>query len=69
MRKRGDSDIDKGWSPYLSLDDAQKLDDVRSALLKGKVCKSYYACVHAHTSSVVVIPENKSLQRTSFTGH
>jgi hypothetical protein len=28
-------DIDKGWSPYLSLDDAQKLDDVRLALRKG----------------------------------
>jgi hypothetical protein len=24
-----------GWSPYLSLDDAQKLDDVRSALRHG----------------------------------
>ena len=23
---------DEGWSPYLSLDDAQKLDDVRWAL-------------------------------------
>ncbi len=23
---------DEGWSPYLSLDDAQKLDDVREAL-------------------------------------
>ena len=25
-------DDDTGWSPYLSLDDAYKLDDVRSAL-------------------------------------
>lgn len=25
----------EGWSPYLSLDDAQKLDDVREALRKG----------------------------------
>ena len=24
-----------GWSPYLSLDDAQKLDEVREALRKG----------------------------------
>lgn len=23
---------DEGWSPYLSLDDAQKLDEVRAAL-------------------------------------
>jgi hypothetical protein len=28
-------DTDSGWSPYLSLEDAQKLDDVREALLKG----------------------------------
>lgn len=26
-----------GWSPYLSLDDAQKLDDVREALRRGDV--------------------------------
>ena len=26
---------DEGWSPYLSLDDAQKLDDVREALRRG----------------------------------
>jgi hypothetical protein len=25
-------DTDEGWSPYLSLDDALKLDDVRNAL-------------------------------------
>ncbi len=28
-------DVDEGWSPYLSLDDARKLDDVREALRKG----------------------------------
>jgi len=26
---------EQGWSPYLSLDDAQKLDDVREALQRG----------------------------------
>jgi len=26
---------DEGWSPYISLDDAQKLDDIRDALRKG----------------------------------
>lgn len=26
---------DEGWSPYLSLDDAQKLDEVREALRRG----------------------------------
>ncbi len=28
---------DNGWSPYLSLDDARKLDDVREALRRGDV--------------------------------
>jgi hypothetical protein len=28
-------DMDKGWSPYLSLDDAYKLDDIRNALRQG----------------------------------
>lgn len=27
-------DEDGGWSPYLSLEDAQKLDEVRKALLR-----------------------------------
>ena len=30
-------DTDEGWSPYLSLYDAQKLDDVRDALRRGDV--------------------------------
>lgn len=30
-------DTDEGWSPYLSLDDAKKLDDVRVALRTGDV--------------------------------
>lgn len=28
-------DTDEGWSPYLSLDDALKLDDVRDDLRRG----------------------------------
>jgi hypothetical protein len=28
-------DTDEGWSPYLSLEDAQKLDDVRDSLRRG----------------------------------
>jgi len=28
-------DTDSGWSPYLSLEDVQKLDDLREALRKG----------------------------------
>jgi len=30
-------DMNKGWSPYLSLDDAYKLDDIRNALRQGNV--------------------------------
>jgi len=30
-------DTDEGWSPYLSLEDAYKLDDVRDALRRGDV--------------------------------
>lgn len=30
-------DTDEGWSPYLSLDDAYKLDDVRDALRRGDI--------------------------------
>ena len=30
-------ETDTGWSPYLSLEDAYKLDDVRSALLRGDI--------------------------------
>jgi len=28
-------ETDEGWSPYLSLEDAQKLDEVRKALRRG----------------------------------
>ena len=30
-------ETDFGWSPYISLDDAYKLDDVRSALRRGDI--------------------------------
>ena len=30
-------ETDSGWSPYLSLEDAYKLDDVRSALRRGDI--------------------------------
>jgi hypothetical protein len=30
-------ETDKGWSPYLALEDAYKLDDVREALRRGDV--------------------------------
>lgn len=28
---------DEGWSPYLSVDDAQKLDDIKEALRRGNL--------------------------------
>jgi hypothetical protein len=31
------SEANDGWSPYLSLDDAYKLDDVRDALRRGDI--------------------------------
>ena len=33
-------DADEGWFPYLSIDDAKKLDDVREALRKGDLKKA-----------------------------
>ena len=30
-------EAEAGWAPYLSLEDAQKLDDVREALRRGDV--------------------------------
>lgn len=29
--------MNEGWSPYLSLEDAYKLDDVREALVRGNI--------------------------------
>ncbi|KJR40983.1 hypothetical protein MCHI_003112 [Candidatus Magnetoovum chiemensis] len=33
-------DTAEGWSPYISLEDAQKLDTVRLALRKGDIAKA-----------------------------
>ncbi len=33
-------DSDTGWAPYLSFEDAQKLDDVREALREGDLKKA-----------------------------
>jgi hypothetical protein len=30
-------DTGEGWSPYVSLEDAQKLDDIREALRRGDI--------------------------------
>ena len=33
-------DTDEGWSPYLSVDDARRLDEVRESLRKGDFKKA-----------------------------
>ncbi|MCF7849581.1 MAG: hypothetical protein K9M45_12085 [Kiritimatiellales bacterium] len=33
-------DSEEGWAPYISLDDASKLDDVREALRQGNLHKA-----------------------------
>ena len=41
---------DNGWPPYLSLDDARKLDDVREALRRGDIpTASRLARVFSHS--------------------
>jgi hypothetical protein len=47
-------DTDTGWSPYLSLEDAYKLDEVRSALRRGDIkAASAHARVYALTPVAV----------------
>jgi len=33
-------EADEGWSPYLTLEDAEKLDEVRDALRRGNVSEA-----------------------------
>ena len=33
-------ETEEGWSPYLSLDDAYKLDEIRSALRRGDLASA-----------------------------
>jgi len=41
---------EEGWSPYLSVDDSQKLDDVREALRRGDLKHaSQYARIYSLT--------------------
>ena len=47
-------DTDEGWSPYLSLDDALKLDDVREALRRGDI-KSACRLSRLYTLTAVAI--------------
>ena len=34
-------DADEGWSPYLSLEDAERLDEVRKALLREDIKRAF----------------------------
>ena len=45
---------DEGWSPYLSLGDARKLDDVREALRQGDV-KSAARVARVYTLTPVAV--------------
>jgi hypothetical protein len=56
-------ETDEGWSPYLSLEDAYKLDDVRDALRRGDVeAATRLARVFRLTPVSTSPPENKTLQ-------
>ena len=55
---------DESWSPYLSLEDAYKLDDIREALRKGDL-DAAMRFARAFTLTPVTLarqPENKSLR-------
>ncbi len=41
---------DEGWSPYLTLDDAEKLDEIRDSIRKGELRQAaHYARVYTLT--------------------
>lgn len=45
-------DTDEGWSPYLSLEDAQKLDDVRDSLRRRDLQS---VCQHARLYTLTAV--------------
>jgi len=57
-------ETDEGWSPYLSLEDAYKLDDIRDALRRRDIeAAMRLARVFKLTPvSLSIQPENKSFQ-------
>ena len=60
-------ETDEGWSPYLSLEDAHKLDDVREALRRGDIeAAAKLGRVFKLTPVTMSAPsENKSFQPDS----
>jgi len=57
-------ETDEGWSPYLSLEDAYKLDDVRDALRRGDLEAATRLARVFKLMPVLepTAPENKSFQ-------
>jgi hypothetical protein len=45
---------DTGWSPYLSLEDAQKLDEVRQALRSGDI-RSASRLARVYTLTLIAV--------------
>jgi len=57
-------ETDKGWSPYLSLEDAYKLDDIRDALRRGDLHGASRLARIFKLTPVTMMPrsKNKALQ-------
>jgi hypothetical protein len=57
-------ETEEGWSPYLSLEDAYKLDDVRDALRKGDLQAAMNRARVFKMTPVTMTrqPENESLR-------
>jgi hypothetical protein len=57
-------ETEEGWSPYLSLEDAYKLDDVRDALRKGDLQAAMNLARVFKMTPVTMTrqPENESLR-------
>jgi hypothetical protein len=47
------SDAEGGWTPYLSVEDAYKLDDVRDALRAGDVRRASQLAAHIYRLTLV----------------
>jgi len=58
-------ETDEGWSPYLSLEDAYKLDDVRDALRRGdlQAALSLARVFELQPVSATPEPEDQSFQQ------
>jgi hypothetical protein len=61
-------ETNEGWSPYLSLEDAYRLDDVRDALRRGDIeSAARIGRVFKLTPvSMTTPPENKAVERTGY---